>query len=165
MPVKDPKELFMLLLSDARHGANRASEILQEMAQAAADPDVKEALEARVFIENEIIRSLDQCFKILGEQQRPQAGRLQEIFAEDFRNQLNEIVSPAAKRLFVLAKASQLMHFRFGEYATLIAAAELSGHPGVSILLESCVADKAMLTERIRRMVEHIVDARLERAA
>jgi len=38
-------------------------------------------------------------------------GRLQEIFLEDFRKELNEIESPA-KHLFILAKLSHLTHLR-----------------------------------------------------
>ena len=65
---------------------------------------------------------LDLCFKLIGEQPVNLAGRLQEIFAEDFRKELNEIQSPIAKRLFILAKLTHLTHLRIGEYVVLTAA-------------------------------------------
>jgi ferritin-like metal-binding protein YciE len=50
MPVRNPKELFVLLLSDTRQSTERSAKIYQEMSQAAQDPDVKEALESRAWI-------------------------------------------------------------------------------------------------------------------
>jgi hypothetical protein len=39
----------------------------------------------------------------------------------------------------------------------LIAAADTFGHPGVGVLLESCVADKLAFAERTKRLIrEHI---------
>ena len=69
--------------------------------------------------------------------------RLHDVFIEDFRKELNEIQLPLARKLFVLAKASHLVHLQVGGYVALIAAADTLGHPGVGVLLESCLADKA----------------------
>jgi len=82
---------------------------------------------------------------IIGEQPVKLSGRLQEIFLEDFRKELNEIQSPVARRLFVLAKLVHLTHLRIGEYMALVAAADASGHYGVGAFLESCLADKLAL--------------------
>ena len=68
-------------------------------------------------------------------------GRLHDVFVEDFRKELAEIQSPEAKRLFVLAKANHLSHMRTAEYVTLAAAADISGHQGAGVRLESCLAD------------------------
>ena len=40
------------------------------------------------------------------------SGRIHDVFIEDFRRELAEIQAPAAKALFVLVKANQLMHLR-----------------------------------------------------
>ena len=47
LTIKNPKELFVTLLSDARQGTERSIKIYQEISQAAQDPDIKEALESR----------------------------------------------------------------------------------------------------------------------
>ena len=88
-------------------------------------------------------------------------GRLQEIFAEDFRKELNEIQSPVARRLFILAKLTHLTHLRIGEYVVLTGAADLAGHYGVGVLLESCLADKLAFVERTRRLIRNIVEAKV----
>ena len=166
MATRSPKEVFVHLLSDVRQGTERSATVFQEMTQMAQDPDVKEALEARVFVTSQILARLDQCFKLIGEQPAKLSGRLHDVFVEDFRKELAEIQSPAAKRLFILAKAIHLIHFRIAEYVALTAAADLTGHYGVGVLLESCLADKLAFVERTRRLIRNVVETRVaERAS
>jgi ferritin-like metal-binding protein YciE len=161
MPAKTPKDTFLILLSHVREGTEKASKVFDELGQIAQDPQVKEALEARAFVSQGVLAKIDQCFKILGEQPVKLGGRLQEIFLEDFRSQLNEIQSPVARRLFVLAKVVHLTHFRIGEYMALVAAADTAGHYGVGVLLESCLADKLAFVERTRRLIREVVEVRV----
>jgi ferritin-like metal-binding protein YciE len=161
MPIKDQKELFVWMLSDLRQGAERSTKIFQELGQIAQDPDIKEALDARVFISDKILSTLDECFKIIGQKPVNTKGRLHEVFMEDLRRELAEIESKEGRRLFVLAKANRLLHLRIAEYEALIAAADLTGHYGVGVLLESCLADKLAFVERTRRLIRHRLEQRL----
>ena len=163
MSAKNPKEVFLFLLNDARNGADHTGKLYHEMGELAGRPEIKEILEARAFLQNKIISALDQCFKLIGEKPVvPVGGRLREVFEEDFRREFAEIQSPAAKALFVLAKASHLTHLRMGEYVVLIAAADMTGHHGVGLLLESCLADQTALMERLRRTVRHLIEEKVE---
>jgi ferritin-like metal-binding protein YciE len=153
MPIKNPKEVFVLLLSDLRQGAESTTKILQEMGRVVQDPDIKEALEARVFVSDKILDTLDECFKRIGEKPVKVNGRLHDVFVEDFRKELAEIQSPEAKHLFILAKANHLIHLRIGEYVALIAAADVTGHYALGVLLESCLANKLAFVERTRRLI------------
>jgi ferritin-like metal-binding protein YciE len=161
MPMKDPKEVFTMILSDVRQSAERTAKIYEEISQQAQDPDIKEALEARALISNQDLTRLDECFRLIGEKPMKLSGRLEEVFVEDFRRELAEIQSPAAKRLFLLTKLSHLVHLRIGEYMALIAAADLTGKHGVGVLLESCLADKLTFVERTRRVIRRIAEAKL----
>jgi hypothetical protein len=89
----------------------------------------------------------------MGEKPVKGNGRLHDVFLEDFRKELTEIQGPLARRMFILAKASRLMHLRVGEYVALIAAADAMDHPAVAILLESCLADKLAFAERTKRLI------------
>ncbi|HTJ89691.1 MAG TPA: hypothetical protein VL356_05895, partial [Acidocella sp.] len=70
--------------------------------------------------------------------------------------------APAAKALFVVIKANHLVHLRIAEYVALIAMADVSGHLGVGVLLESCLADKLAFVERTRRLVRHAIETKHE---
>jgi len=157
MPVTNPKELAVTMLSELRHGAERSLKIYDELGQAAQNPQVKEALDAREMISSQVLSKLDECFKLLGEKPVKVNERLHEVFIEDFRREIKEIQQPLVRRLFVLAKATHLGHLQAAGYAALIAAADTLGHPGVGVLLESCLADKLAFAERTRRLIrEHI---------
>jgi hypothetical protein len=87
-------------------------------------------------------------------------GRLQDVFVEDFRRELSEIQSQEARRLFVLAKANHLSHMRSGEYVTLVAAADVCGHHGVGVLLESCLGDHLAFVERTKRLIHRFIEVK-----
>ena len=163
MTIKTPKELFVYLLSDLRQGAERTTKIFQEIGKLAQNPDIKEALEARVFVSNKILATLDEAFKVIGEIPVKVSSHLHDVFMEDFRREISDIHSPEARQLFVLAKANHLIHLRIGEYVALIAAADVTGHYGVGVLLESCLADKLAFVERTRRLVRDQVHRELAR--
>jgi len=170
MSVQNPKELFVQLLSSLRQGTERSTKFYQELGQFAEDSDIKEALEARAFVSQKVLATQDQCFKLIGEQPVKVSSRLHDIFVEDFRKELAEIQNPAAKHLFIMVKAIHLTHLLIAEYAALVAAADVTGHYGVGVLLESCLADKLAFVERTRRMIRKVVEAKVgkkivERAA
>src|SRR5262245_13109279 len=162
MANKNPDEVFVLLLSNLRQGAEVATKFYQELSSYVQDQDIKEALESRSFISNQILERIDECFRIINEKPVKPTGRLYDIFVEDFRKEINEIQNPRARRLYALAKLSHLINLRKGEYMALIAAADLTGHYGVGVLLETALADKNVFGERIRRLIRERL---MERAA
>ena len=163
MTVSSPKELFVRMLSDVRHRTEKTTKIYEQLSEHAQDANIKEALQSRAFIQKNELSSLDRCFQLIGEKPVATTGKAQEIkdvFIEDFRRELAEIQSPPAKALFVLFKANHLMHLLIAEYVALIAMADVSGHLGVGVLLESCLAEKLAFVERTRRLVRHAIETK-----
>jgi ferritin-like metal-binding protein YciE len=157
MAINNAKELFVFLLSDLRQGAESTIKIFHEIGKLTQDHDIKEALEAKVLASNKILATLDEAIKLVGATPVKMTARISDAFVEDFRRELAEIKTPEARRLFILAEAGHLVHLRIGECAALISAADVSGHYGVGILLERCLADKVALGERTRRLIhEHL---------
>ncbi|MGC1902791.1 MAG: DUF892 family protein [Candidatus Acidiferrum sp.] len=161
MSIKTPKELFVMLLTDVRQGAEKAGKIYDEIGQLVPDPQIKEALQARAFVSGEVLATLDECFNLIGEQPAKLSGRLQEALVEDFRKELAEIQSPTARRIFALVKLNHLAQFRVSEYRALIAAAEVVGNNGVSLLLETCLADKLTFVERTQRFLRELIETKV----
>jgi ferritin-like metal-binding protein YciE len=161
MAVKDPKELFVQMLSELRQGTERTSNIVKEMSEGARRREVKEALDARAFVLDKNLASIDQCFNLIGEKPAKVSGRLLDMFLEDFRKERDEIQSPEAKILFTLAKANHLIHMRIAEYVALIAAADVTGNYGVGVLLESCLGDTLAFVDRTRRLIREQIHREL----
>jgi len=161
MLAKNPKEVFVLMLSDARRSAERSADFYEQASEAAEDPEIKQALESRSFVSEQVLAKLDRCFKLIGEQPAKLSGRLEEVLLEDFRKELGEIQSPVARRLFVLARLHRHTQFRVGEYMALTAMADLAGHHGVGVLLESCLGDKLAFVERNRRLLRKAAEEKI----
>ncbi len=161
MTARNPKDVFLTLLSDARQNTERSVKVFEEFSKAADNPDVQEALEARAFVAEKNLETLDKVFEMIDEEPVKVTGRLQEVFVEDFKRELAEIQSPAARHIFVLAKATHLAHLRVAEYVALITAADVTGHYGVGVLLESVLADKLAFLERTRRLIGHIIEGKV----
>ena len=70
MPITTAKELSIAMLSELRHGAERSQKIYAELGQAAQNPEIKEALDARELVSSQILTRLDECFKLIGEYKR-----------------------------------------------------------------------------------------------
>ncbi len=64
-----------------------------------------------------------------------------------------------------MAKANHLSHMRSGEYVTLVAAADFSGHHGVGVLLESCLGDHLAFVEHTKRLIHRFVEREEARRA
>jgi ferritin-like metal-binding protein YciE len=161
MIIENPYELFVLLLGNVRQGIGCTTQTFQEFSKVTQNADVKEALEARVFLSQQVVEQLDECFKLIGDNPVKLSDRLQEIFVENFRKELADIKSPIARELYVLAKVSQWIHLHIGEYEALIAAAEMTGHYGVGVLLESCLAEQIVFAERMRRLIVNIIEGKV----
>src|ERR1700730_8593036 len=102
MPMKNPKELFLKMLSDVRQRTEQSTKIYEELSGVVEDPQIKEALQSRAFLQDKVLGSLDRCFKLMGEKPVPLSGHLQEVFVEDFRRELSEIQSTISNAMFVL---------------------------------------------------------------
>jgi ferritin-like metal-binding protein YciE len=150
-----------MLLSDVRNNTDKAIKFYGELGNFAQDPQIKEALEARAFVAEKTLNKIDQCFKLIGETPVKLTNKWQDIFVEDFRKEWNEIQAPVAKHLYILSKLIHLTHLRVGEYVALVAAADMSGHYGVGVLLESCLADKLAFVERTRRLIWNLVETKV----
>lgn len=164
MPIKNSKQVFLLLLSDLRRGTEKTTSVFQNLAQLAEDPDIKQALEVRTFVSRKVVETLDECFKLIGEQSVPLSGtrtRIYDVLAEDFREEVADIQDTKARRFYILAKLNNLVHIRAAEYKTLIAAADISGNYGVAALLEICLADKLALAERTQTWLRRVAETEM----
>ena len=161
MPVKNPRELFIWILSHARYGTERSVAVYKDLSDIAQNPEIQQALAARAFVARQNLDKIDEVFKLISEKPANVSGRFLDVFVEDFRSELADMQSPEARRLFILAKANQLGHMRAAEYSSLLTAADVSGHYGVGVLLESCLADHLAMIERTKRAVQTVVEAKI----
>ena len=153
MPATFPKEFVVSGLNELRQGMERSKKIYEELARAAQNARIKEALEARVLISAQNLCRLDECFKLINEKPAEVSPHEHELFIQDLREELDQIESPDASKMFVLDKASRLGQLHEAVYVALMEAADALGHPAIGLLLESCLADRRVFAERTKRLI------------
>ncbi len=168
--IQNAEDLFVTILSNVRSREGRKQQWLKEMSQDVQNPEVKQILDARSFVQNEIVSTLDECFKHLGKQPvQTEPSQFKETWLEDFRRERDSIQNPTLKGIYTLHKVMDLVDLHRAAYVGLIAMADASGHYSVGALLESSLADKIAFVERNRRilreMVEQAVAGKMKAAA
>ena len=160
--LEDPREIFVMLLSEARQNAEKAAEFHKELAEMAEDhPQIRELIEAHAFVAAKTLEHLDFCFKLIGARPVIVKARLHhEVFVEELRKHLAEIKSPIARHIFFLAKLAHLNHIRIGEIEALLAA-DVTGHQAVAVLLEGAKAARVAAAERTRLLARRIVELKV----
>jgi ferritin-like metal-binding protein YciE len=158
MAVNNPKEMFVLLLSDVRRKTERSIDFFTEASKLAEEPEIQEAIDARAFVAQKSLDKIDEAFRLINQKPVTLSGRTEEVFLEDFRREVAEIKTPVVRRIFILSKLMHLTHWRIGEYMALVAAADATGNFGVGVLLESCLGDYLAFVERNRRIIRKLVE-------
>lgn len=170
MPIQNPEELFMTVLSNIRAREEKSGQIWQEMSNMVQNQEVKEIVDTRSFVHKELLSNIDECFRLLGKQPSPPTTtRFQDAWIEDFRSEANEIQVPALRAVYVLHKTRELIQVHAAAYRGLIAMAEYMHDFPVSALLETNYAIKMAFVERtkevLRELGEAAISGKLRRAA
>src|SRR5690349_19406866 len=124
--INTPQELFVAMLSNVMHREEKLADILAHIAGVAQDADIKQAIDSRVFLREQMVSALYRCFKLIDAQPIKPETRLHDVFVEDFKREVAAIEGPLAKRLFVLAKINHLVHLHVGEYIAMTAMADIT---------------------------------------
>ena len=161
MPLKDPMDMFVKLLSHVRATTERSSTIYEELAKVADNEEISEALNARAFVRETELEKIDEAFRLIGKEPVELSGEKAKTFLENFREELAEIETPLVRKVFVLAKLTHLANWRIGEWKVLVAAADFTGNYAVGVLLESCLADDLAFGERTRTILRRLAEEKV----
>jgi ferritin-like metal-binding protein YciE len=162
MVIKEPKELFVKILSNLREHEYGLTDTLNTLRENIQDLGTKEYFESLAYLSEKNVETIDKCFKMINEKPVKTDDKLKELFLEDFKKEFNEIQSPLAKVVYFVAKANHLMNVKAGEWTTLIAMSDVSGNRGVGVLLESCFAQKLAFIKRARRRIRALIEEEIE---
>jgi hypothetical protein len=162
MTIKEPKQLFVKMLSDLRQHEYGLTDTLNTLRENAQDQNIKEYFESLAYLSEKNVETIDKCFKMIKETPVKTDDKLKELFLEDFKKEINEIQSPLAKIVYFLAKANHLMNVRAGEWISTIAMSNISGNRGVGVLLGSCFAQKLAFIKLARRRIRTLIEEELE---
>jgi ferritin-like metal-binding protein YciE len=161
MPIQNPQELFVWMLSDCRRREERGKIVFDELSKVTEDPELKEILETWSFLKDKTVSTIDHCFKLMNKQPVETRGRIHDAILEDIRNDLSVIQNPMVKTLYVAHKIAQMMRLQATEYLALTTMADVTGHYAIGALVETCLADYMAFAERAKRRVGEFIDSQI----
>lgn len=156
MAIQTAEELFVTMLSHLHAVEQRQAQFADELSQYAQNKEVKNALEVRAFVGRQDTNTIEEIFKLLGEQPKTISTRVPEVMLEDMRRELNEIQSPVLKSIYVISAIRRLQDLHMGEYKILTVMAHLAENYPVAGLLERNLADKMAFAERTDEIIRDL---------
>ena len=178
MPITTPRELCVSMLSELRHGSERSQKIYQELGNAAQNPEIKEALDARELVSSQIIsRLVTSVFQtLLGRNRLRSITGLHDVFIEEvFARNFSEIQGRSPANSLSWQGPDHLAHLtgtgdRLASYRSDRGVGCAPRHPGVGVLLEELLGGQTLVhgtdEKNDRRVSSHFgKSARTLRAA
>ena len=169
MPNRNSKDIFVMMLSNVRKKSADTARAYRRLGEAAESSELKQDLEARAFITENDLKSLDHCFERIGEKPvvipfHLEAALVEDVLASDFEGTLAQLETSASRNLYILAKAAELVQQSITEYPILISAAEVTGHHVLGVVLETILAHKLALMERDRRLERDLIEGEIAKS-
>jgi ferritin-like metal-binding protein YciE len=151
MPTKmsDPRELFLHELGDLLYVEKSLIKTLPNLAQEAADEELREGFESHLEETKQHAANLEEVFKAIGE--KPKAEKcpgIDGIKIEHDEFMKEESPSPEVADLFLTGAGSRAEHYEIAAYTGLITMAQAMGETeAVALLQENLKQEQAALAK------------------
>jgi Mn-containing catalase len=138
------KELLVEELQDLLHAETQLTGALPKMAQAAHDPQLKEAFEKHLEQTKNHVDRLQRAFALLSEKAQPKACKAMIGLIEEGQDTIKEgqDKEPLAADLALITAAQKVEHYEISGYGTVRALALQIGMLGVAELMSHTLGDE-----------------------
>jgi len=162
--AKDLNYLLLHTIKDVYFAEKAIAQALPEMAEAAQNPELKEAFETHLEETNEQIRRLEQVFKLLGE--TPEANPCEAIksILKEGDEVADEFEGEPALDAGLIAAAQAVEHYEMARYGAMRAWAQQLGMDDVVELLEMTLSEEENADALLTGLAESSVNEEAEDA-
>ncbi|MPY65549.1 ferritin-like domain-containing protein [Deinococcus sp. SDU3-2] len=137
MKMTDLQDLYTEQLQDVYSAEHQLLEALDEMAQAAGTPELKEGFELHAGQTREQIGRLEQILGGLGAQPGGVTCKAMQGLVAEAREMVEKKADPAVRDAGLIAAAQRAEHYEIAAYGTLRTYAELLGRTQDAALLQT----------------------------
>jgi ferritin-like metal-binding protein YciE len=154
MALDNLQNVLILQLRDLSSAEEQLIDALPKMADAAANPELKNAFESHLAETRQHKARLDQAFRQLGQEpQSETCEAMQGLIAEG-----NEIIGlegdPDVKDAALIAAAQRVEHYEMAGYGCARTFARRLGHNGVAALLQETLDEEANADKLLTHIAE-----------
>lgn len=152
-------ELFVSQMRDLYDAEKRLTKAIPKLGKAAANDELRSALETHLDETEGHITRLEQVFEHLGERPKakPCAG-MRGIIEEGDEHVKEDYEDDALRDAVIIGSAQRVEHYEIAAYGTAIAHARLLGRNEIADLLEESLAEEKAADKKLTTIAEGAVN-------
>jgi ferritin-like metal-binding protein YciE len=156
--IKSMNDLFVHTLQDVYYAENKIVKSLPDMIEKAADPQLKDGLQAHLGETKNHVKRLEQVFQMCG--QPPKSVNCPAIdgILEEADDVFGEVDSPDVLDAAIVADAQAVEHYEITRYGSLIAWAKQLGRSDCADVLEKTLAEEKAADKKLTALAERKVN-------
>ncbi len=150
------RELYIDELKDLYSAETQLVKALPKMAKAAANDQLRQALEEHLRQTSEHVSRLEQIFEQLGEKASGKKCLGMEGLVKEGSEVMKEDFSDEVKDAGIIGAAQRVEHYEIAAYGTVRAFAELLGESEQVSLLEETLNEEKQADEKLTQLSEEV---------
>ncbi len=151
-------ELFLEELADIYHAEQQLSEVLPEMAMAAANEDLRAAFKSHLQETENHISRVEQVFESLGEKPRKKKCKGIQGIIKESKDLLADNKNAPALDAAIISAAQKAEHYEIASYGCLCTWAELLDHQEAFRLLQETLNEEKDADEKLTGIAKGIAN-------
>lgn len=157
-------DLLIEQLEDIRDAEQRLVEALPHMADAAGDPQLRDAFRHHLEETRHHVERLDQAFQMLSREPGSSTCDAMKGLVEEARDMVDAEGAAAVKDAALIAAAQRVEHDEIAAYGTVRSLARRLGRDDVASLLQTTLDEEHAADDTLNRLAESTVNPAAARA-
>ncbi|HZU34397.1 MAG TPA: ferritin-like domain-containing protein [Gemmataceae bacterium] len=152
------EDLFMDQLQDLYDAEQRLTKALPKMAQAAHNPQLKNAFEMHLRETENHVRRLERVFQMCGAQPKAKTCQAMKGLIDEGEEIISASGDPDVKDAGLIAAAQRVEHYEMAGYGTVRTFAQQLGHQDCARLLQETLDEEGAADKKLTQIAESTVN-------
>lgn len=149
MPVNTVQDLFVEELRDIYHAEKQLLKALPRMSKAAANGELKQAIDSHLEETRGQVERLEQVFEMLDLGKRSKRCEAMEGLIEESRTMMEEVKAPEVRDVGLIVGGQKIEHYEIAGYGSLVALANQLGHAEAAGLLQETLEEEKAADQKL----------------
>mgnify|MGYP002716523953 CR=1 FL=1 len=156
MEMNDLQDLFVDKLKDLYSAEQQGLTAMQQMAQKAQSPDLKQGLQQHIQQSQQQVQRLEQIFQQMGEQPGGVTCEGMKGIVQEGQKTLKEDATPEVLDAAIIAAQQSGEHYEIAGYGTAYTYAKLLKNDQAAQLLEQTLNEEKQTDEKLTQIAQKI---------
>jgi ferritin-like metal-binding protein YciE len=155
-------DLFVHELMDLYDAEHRLTDALPKMAEAAGDPQLRQAFDNHLLQTKTHITRLEQVFREINCEAKRETCPAMQVIIKEGQEMLSATGDPSTKDAALIASAQRAEHYEIAGYGTLRTFARELGKPDIARVLQQTLDEEGQADKLLTQIAESRVNLKAE---